>query len=77
MHGSYHCGCYEGWSVDPSNPAQCLDDDECSVDNGGCQQICNNTAGSFECACRDGFEVSTADKKLCVDTDECKGTFHI
>ena len=50
-----------------------MDDDECSVGNGGCQQICNNTAGSFECACRDGFVVSTSDKKLCVDVDECKG----
>ena len=31
VHGSYHCGCYEGWSIDPSNPTQCVDDDECLV----------------------------------------------
>ena len=31
VHGSYHCGCYEGWSIDPSNPTECVDDDECLV----------------------------------------------
>ena len=72
VHGSYHCGCSEGWSVDPHNPALCVDDDECFVNNGGCQHRCNNTDGSFACACREGFEVSTADEKLCVDADECR-----
>ncbi|OQV15507.1 Tolloid-like protein 2 [Hypsibius exemplaris] len=31
------------------------DKDECSDNNGGCQQICRNTVGSFECLCNNGF----------------------
>ncbi|XP_066549187.1 tolloid-like protein 2 isoform X1 [Amia ocellicauda] len=31
------------------------DKDECSKDNGGCQQNCTNTFGSYQCLCRDGF----------------------
>lgn len=31
------------------------DKDECSVSNGGCQQICKNTIGSYECFCQNGF----------------------
>ena len=33
-----------------------LDIDECSVNNGGCEDICNNTIGSYDCFCKDGFE---------------------
>lgn len=32
-----------------------VDKDECSKDNGGCQQDCVNTFGSYECQCRSGF----------------------
>ncbi len=32
-----------------------LDIDECSMDKGGCQHICNNTMGSFECICQFGY----------------------
>ena len=31
------------------------DVDECQDRNGGCAQICNNTAGSFECVCGVGY----------------------
>ncbi|XP_038639207.1 tolloid-like protein 2 [Scyliorhinus canicula] len=31
------------------------DKDECSVDNGHCQQECLNTLGSYVCQCRNGF----------------------
>ncbi|GCB82931.1 hypothetical protein scyTo_0023699 [Scyliorhinus torazame] len=31
------------------------DKDECSVDNGRCQQQCLNTLGSYVCQCRHGF----------------------
>ena len=37
---------------------------ECSVRNGGCQQICINTAGSYHCSCRNGYSLR-ADKKSC------------
>ena len=36
-----------------------IDIDECNEDNGGCEQICNNTIGSYECSCRDGYELDS------------------
>lgn len=39
--------------------------DECSLlDNGGCEQHCENTLGSYKCTCEPGYEL-TADKKSC------------
>ena len=32
-----------------------LDVDECAEENGGCEQICENTYGSFRCLCDEGF----------------------
>ncbi|XP_067113967.1 bone morphogenetic protein 1-like isoform X1 [Osmerus mordax] len=32
-----------------------FDKDECSKENGGCQQECLNTFGSYSCQCRSGF----------------------
>ena len=40
------------------------DRDECMIDNGGCKQICINTAGSYKCKCRAGF-VLHSDQKDC------------
>ena len=31
------------------------DKDECAVDNGGCQHVCENTLGSYHCKCHNGF----------------------
>ena len=41
-----------------------IDVNECSTNNGGCDQICNNTKGSYECKCRSGFLLSS-DKHKC------------
>ena len=30
--------------------------DECEINNGDCEQFCNNTHGSFNCYCDEGFE---------------------
>ena len=30
--------------------------DECEINNGNCEQLCNNTHGSFTCYCDEGFE---------------------
>ena len=38
--------------------------DECEVNNGGCQQLCEDTLGAFRCACLPGFKLS-ANKKDC------------
>ena len=44
----------------------CLDVNECESDNGGCAQICINTAGSFECSCAVGYSLS-------IDNATCEG----
>ena len=37
----------------------CTDVNECLVENGGCAELCNNTAGSFFCSCfQPGYEVT-------------------
>ena len=37
----------------------CADIDECATDQGGCSEVCENTAGSFKCSCsRPGFELA-------------------
>ena len=41
-----------------------IDVNECATNNGGCDQICNNTKGSYECNCRSGFLLSS-DKHKC------------
>ena len=31
--------------------------DECSINNGECEQMCNNTIGSFYCTCGSGYQL--------------------
>jgi len=33
------------------------DVDECAINNGGCEQMCNNTIGSFICNCVTGYQL--------------------
>jgi len=40
------------------------DVNECSTDNGGCQQLCSNRVGSYSCSCNTGFLLSP-DGKIC------------
>ena len=47
-----------------------LDIDECAVDLGGCEQVCNNTSGGFGCACTTGY-VLDVDGASCDDINEC------
>lgn len=41
------------------------DTNECSVNNGGCQQVCVNTVGGYECQCHPGYKLHW-NKKDCV-----------
>ncbi|XP_033096542.1 uncharacterized protein LOC117100827 [Anneissia japonica] len=57
------CDCPEGYNGD-----RCEKDiNECLVNNGGCEQVCNNYPGSFSCSCSDGYTGTTN----CTDIDEC------
>lgn len=46
------------------------DTNECSVNNGGCQQVCVNTVGSYECHCHSGYKLHW-NKKDCVGKSPC------
>ncbi|KAF7987305.1 hypothetical protein HCN44_003067 [Aphidius gifuensis] len=36
---------------------ECSDINECSINNGGCQQKCINNPGSYSCMCNNGYEL--------------------
>ena len=40
------------------------DIDECSISNGGCDQVCNNFPGYYQCNCLKNYTLN-ADKKTC------------
>lgn len=42
----------------PISGTTCTDFDECTIDNGGCEQDCSNTDGSFLCSCKAGYALS-------------------
>ena len=43
----------------------CVDINECSDDNGGCDHTCTNAVGSYNCGCNDGYELDT-DEHTCI-----------
>ncbi|NXX80771.1 SCUB2 protein, partial [Urocolius indicus] len=43
------------------------DINECSINNGGCQQLCVNTLGDYECLCHSNYKLHW-NKKDCVET---------
>lgn len=43
-----------------------VDNNECAIDNGGCDHKCTNYGGYFECSCQDGYNLHE-DGKTCVD----------
>uniref|UniRef100_A0A182JP89 Uncharacterized protein n=1 Tax=Anopheles christyi TaxID=43041 RepID=A0A182JP89_9DIPT len=72
LEGSYRCECYAGY--ERNDLGQCIDINECAIDNGGCggKAQCINTAGSSRCACPVGFKL-TQDRKHCAELkDNCK-----
>lgn len=83
----YQCSCFEGYTLVRSGEAvhgECIDIDECAVNNGNCTQVCVNDPGSYHCECAPGFEsanstglngtngTTTGNSSLrCADIDEC------
>ncbi|XP_034536188.1 uncharacterized protein LOC117810450 [Notolabrus celidotus] len=77
-HGDVYSCCQQGrWSgITPV----CLELTPCSVNNGGCSQLCshsqhynqsfNQTQSRTECRCRPGFSLLD-DGRTCRDVDEC------
>ncbi|XP_063560415.1 fibulin-5-like [Gorilla gorilla gorilla] len=57
------------FSEDGENPFG-QDINECTIDNGGCQDRCCNTVGSYYCKCQAGQKLEE-DGKGCEDVDEC------
>ena len=51
----YKCDCDEGF-LPSRNKTECLDIDECAINNGGCDQTCTNFKGSYLCSCENGYE---------------------
>jgi hypothetical protein len=52
------------------NGTVCSDTCECDIDNGGCEQQCQNGYGSYTCCCDPGFQLA-CDNRHCDDVDEC------
>ena len=51
------------------------DVDECSMDNGGCNDTCENTIGSFICLCTDdgyivGSDGLSCEGEICMPSSE-------
>lgn len=45
------------------------DIDECTIENGGCENFCTNSEGSYECSCHSGYA-------LMPDLRTCTGKVH-
>ncbi|EDV50450.2 uncharacterized protein Dere_GG14439, isoform C [Drosophila erecta] len=64
------CDCREGYTLDPTDYASCLDIDECLESNGGCSEICENLPGEYKCSCQEGYYLDDSGMN-CADIDEC------
>lgn len=62
--------CPPGSSPDTENNRICVEHEDCSIDNGGCEQICL-PSGSFRlCSCKEGYKL--VNETSCIDVNECE-----
>ena len=69
---SAYCECNKGYFQFEN---ECHLDIDCTVNNGGCDQLCSNTDGSDHCACTQGYSLY-GDKRSCLDVNECIEQLH-
>ncbi|KAG9337036.1 hypothetical protein JZ751_029895, partial [Albula glossodonta] len=68
--GRYQCTCDTGYKS-TEDYLSCIDIDECTIQNGGCETFCTNSEGSYECSCHTGYALMP-DQRSCTDIDECE-----
>ncbi|TKS69600.1 Fibrillin-1 MP340 [Collichthys lucidus] len=68
--GRYQCACDTGYKS-TENRLDCVDIDECTIENGGCETFCTNSEGSYECSCHSGYALMP-DLRSCTDINECE-----
>ncbi|KAK3593640.1 hypothetical protein CHS0354_025531 [Potamilus streckersoni] len=59
--GSYWCQCATGYQLVPGTTSHCADVNECLINNGGCEHICENYNGSYSCSCQNHYRLYEAD----------------
>ncbi|WAR05343.1 FBP1-like protein [Mya arenaria] len=81
IDGGFTCICLHGYVPDPTNSTRCLDVDECSSQNGLCEQTCTNMPGGYQCSCGEGYLLYEADSGPALgpgeDGSQPWHTFHV
>ena len=67
-HNFNGCGCTQGYQRSPAC-TNCIDINECEIDNGVCEQNCENTIGSFLCSCNTDYVLHNITQ---CDVNECQ-----
>ncbi|KAL9986755.1 hypothetical protein ACROYT_G000945 [Oculina patagonica] len=63
------CSCSSGWTGSSCS----IDKNDCTPNNGGCMQRCNNRRGaSRTCGCYSGYKTDPRDYRRCIDVNECR-----
>ncbi|XP_043277770.1 uncharacterized protein [Venturia canescens] len=57
--------CFPGYEL--TTGSNCIDINECAINNGGCSEVCENTEGSYFCACDGDEKALSTDGKSCTD----------
>ncbi|MBL90363.1 MAG: hypothetical protein CMH56_00935 [Myxococcales bacterium] len=72
-----YCQCQTGYTGDgEASGSGCEDVDECDTANGGCEQICNNTAGGHTCSCTSGYELASDQTSCEVTGTSCESGYY-